>query len=202
MVEASEFKPGFTLATGPNVRIRVPLSADVALINRWMSDAEVWGWISTYPEPLLVESAEQLGDVVAVIEGHRIHGVIGYCLMRAEEPWNKTGMLDVVIGDSVNRGLALGIEAATLFMAILFRSHRLHRMEARVVDDNRKCLSAIRKYGFTEEGLLRDRFVKNGRFRGVHVFSLLAEEFEQLRVARRTLRNSKFAAKALTGKGE
>jgi RimJ/RimL family protein N-acetyltransferase len=184
------------------VCLRLPLDSDVGLINRWLSDTQVWGWISTYPDPFLVESIGQLGDYAAMIEKRGTAAAVGYCLVRCEEPWNRNGVLDVVIGEAADRGRALGAEATTLFLDILFRRRRLHRVEARVADDNGKCLSAIRKYGFQEEGFLRDRFARDGRFRGVYVFSLLAHEFAELHVVKRTLSHSRLAQEAGIVKGD
>jgi RimJ/RimL family protein N-acetyltransferase len=198
----TEAEPEAAIAVGPSVCLRLPRDADVGLVNRWLGDTQVWGWVSTYPEPLLVEAVSQLGDFAAIIEKRGTTSAVGYCLMRCEEPWNRNGVLDVVIGEAEYRGRALGVEATTLFLDVLFRRRRLHRVEARVADDNYKCLSAIRKYGFREEGFLRDRFMRDGGFRGVYVFSLLAREFAQLRVVKRILSHSGLTEEANTTKGD
>ncbi len=171
---------------GPTVRLREGTDADVELVNRWLSDERVWSCYSTYPEPVEAHSVADVADLLVMIELPKV-GSVGFVALRQEEPWNSTGIVDIVIGDVSWRNRSVGVEAITLFLDHLFRERRLHRVEAHVAEQNTSCLSAMRKYGFIEEGFLRDRFNVGGRWRGVLIFRLLESEFRSLRVANRIL---------------
>lgn len=57
----------------------------------------------------------------------------------------------------------------------------LHRIEANVDPANPASANLLRKVGFTEEAILRERFFDNGRFINDWFFSILATEIEKVR---------------------
>ena len=57
----------------------------------------------------------------------------------------------------------------------------LHRIEANVDPANPASANLLRKVGFTEEAILRERFFDNGRFVDDWFFSILATEIDKVR---------------------
>lgn len=58
-----------------------------------------------------------------------------------------------------------------------FREMQLNRIEAFIGPENIPSLKLVRKFGFTEEGLLRSHYCKNGIFEDSVVFSLLRDQY-------------------------
>ena len=68
-------------------------------------------------------------------------------------------------------------EALTPIIAYGFSEMQLHRIEAFVGPNNSPSLNLMRKFGFTQEGQLRQHYLKDGKFEDSVVFSLLLEEY-------------------------
>ena len=72
-------------------------------------------------------------------------------------------------------------EAVEVVLGYGFNNMHLNRVEACVGPANIPSLNIIRKYGFTQEGYLRKHFVRNGEVQDTLIFSLLKEEYEELK---------------------
>jgi [ribosomal protein S5]-alanine N-acetyltransferase len=59
-----------------------------------------------------------------------------------------------------------------------FKEMALNRVEADVTPGNEASVRVLRKLGFVEEGLLRQRAYWKGRYHDLRFFSLLRNEFE------------------------
>ena len=61
-----------------------------------------------------------------------------------------------------------------------FNKMNLHRIEAFVGPDNTASISLVKRLGFTQEGHLREHYLKDGVFEDSIVFSLLEKEFQNI----------------------
>lgn len=66
--------------------------------------------------------------------------------------------------------------AGALLCRFAFDVMKLHRLEMRVAVENTRAQVAVYKLGATPEGLLRDSFYKDGRYRDSVMFRLLRPE--------------------------
>lgn len=69
-------------------------------------------------------------------------------------------------------------EALKEVLSFSFRQLGLHRVGAFVYPDNIISLNLLQKFGFTNEGLLRDYMYQNNQFHDTYVLSLLKDEWE------------------------
>jgi ribosomal-protein-alanine N-acetyltransferase len=67
--------------------------------------------------------------------------------------------------------------AGGLLCRFAFDVMKLHRLEMRVAVSNTRAQVAVYKLGATPEGLLRDSFLKNGRYHDSVMYRLLRREF-------------------------
>jgi RimJ/RimL family protein N-acetyltransferase len=67
--------------------------------------------------------------------------------------------------------------AGALLCRFGFDVMKLHRLEMRVAVENTRAQVAVYKLGATPEGLLRDSFLKDGRYHDSVLFRLLRSEF-------------------------
>jgi [ribosomal protein S5]-alanine N-acetyltransferase len=80
-------------------------------------------------------------------------------------------------GDSF-MGKGFMTEALQAIIPYGFERMNLHRIEAFVGPRNLASLRLMKKFGFTEEGKLREHYVKNGVAEDSLVFSLLKREYK------------------------
>jgi ribosomal-protein-alanine N-acetyltransferase len=69
-------------------------------------------------------------------------------------------------------GKGLMSEAVAAVLGVGFEQMNLHRVEATVMTGNTASEAVLTRAGFQREGLLRDRVLKAGQFRGVSMFGL------------------------------
>lgn len=86
--------------------------------------------------------------------------------------------LGVTVADPRARGLGLGFDAHLVLIAYAFRTLRMHRVHAHVKADNAAALRTCGRLGMTHEGVLREHRWKDGSFVDLHVYGLLAREWD------------------------
>ena len=74
------------------------------------------------------------------------------------------------------RGNGYATEAADLCLKHAFDDRRLHRVVARVFENNDASIRVLEKLGFEREGFLREHSYVNGAHRNMHLYGILASE--------------------------
>lgn len=83
----------------------------------------------------------------------------------------------IIIGDESAQGKGYGFEASLLLLRHAFGKLNLNRLELGVHEDNVAARKLYEKLGFSEEGRLRQAFLREDSYRDLIVMGLLAEEF-------------------------
>jgi RimJ/RimL family protein N-acetyltransferase len=81
-----------------------------------------------------------------------------------------------------NRRFGLGKRSIALLLDMAFEQLRLHRVATYVNSDNLPSCDLIQKSGFTDEGRMREACFFNGEYHDVNIVSMLAEEWQALRI--------------------
>jgi [ribosomal protein S5]-alanine N-acetyltransferase len=116
-------------------------------------------------------SARQL-----VVVDKASNAAIGTCLLFRFEPASGRAELGYVLGRS-HWGHGYMAEALAAVIGFAFGSAGLRRIEAEVNPDNTASMRLLHKLGFTQEGVLRQRWVTRGEPYDVAVFGLLSHEW-------------------------
>lgn len=82
-----------------------------------------------------------------------------------------------MIGRKNLLGQGYGREALSLLQKFAFETLNLNRLELEVYDFNERGRRCYASCGFKEEGRLRQKMFKNGKYCDVIVMSVLAEEY-------------------------
>ncbi|MFS8096631.1 GNAT family N-acetyltransferase [Lentzea alba] len=85
-------------------------------------------------------------------------------------------MYGIAIGDD-HKGRGYASDALRLLLSFMFAERRFHKCEASVWAFNEPSLAFHRKFGFQEEGRLRDHEFFAGRHHDVVLFGMTAPEF-------------------------
>lgn len=89
---------------------------------------------------------------------------IGYALSKEENKRNG------YMSEAINKILEYG-----------FKTMKLNRIEACIGPDNTASLNTIKKFGFTQEGHLRQHYVREEKIQDSLIFSLLKKEYEAIK---------------------
>jgi RimJ/RimL family protein N-acetyltransferase len=85
--------------------------------------------------------------------------------------------LGIAITSPEARGQGYALEALSLVIDYAFGELGLHRIWARVIEDNIRSLHLFERLGFKKEGRLREHVLRHGAYRDMVFISLLSREW-------------------------
>jgi len=173
---------------GQSVMLREYRRDDLPWIRQWVNDPTIVGHLSDiflYPHAL--ESTEAFLE--SMLEGHpdsrgfviadpATEAYIGQVNLDSIDWKNRVGRIGIVIGSTEHMGRGYGTEAMKLLVDFAFREMNLNRLELEVYDFNERAIRSYLKCGFKEEGRLRERIYKNGRYWDVLQMGLLKTDWK------------------------
>lgn len=170
----------------PRLRVRPVAAHDVPDLLAVNSDAEVTrflpypAWTSLadglawHQRMLALQAAGSAWQLVVIDKAS--HTVIGTCLLFRFEPASGRAELGYVLGRA-HWGHGCMAEALGAVINWAFGVAGLRRLEAEVNPANGASTRLLQRLGFTQEGLLRQRWVARGQPYDVAVFGLLGHEW-------------------------
>lgn len=103
---------------------------------------------------------------------------IGIFQVRQLEPSFATAEWGFAIG-SAFWGTGVFLDSARLVLEFTFETVGVHRLEARAAIQNGRGNGALRKVGAVQEGVLRQSFLRNGKYLDQTLWSIIGEEWMQ-----------------------
>lgn len=173
--------------TGERVTLRDYRIEDLPHLRAWVNDSEITDNLTnifSFPHTLhdtesflnmMIEGrADSRGFVISDKDNLEYIGQIDLHKL----DWiNRTATLGIVIGDKVKLGQGYGREAIRLLMKFAFETLNLNRLELDVYDFNERAIRCYLSCGFKEEGRLRQKIFKHGKYCDVLMMSVLAKEY-------------------------
>ncbi len=173
---------------GERIILREYRQADLKEIREWVNDPEVVANLSDiflYPHTLtqtenwLTTQLEGKGNEGFVIAHKDSQEYIGQIDFVSIDWRNRVGEIGIVIGAAKNRGQGFGSEAIRLLQQFAFATLNLNKIELKVHDYNERAFHCYQKCGFREEGRLRERFFRQGRYTDYIQMGILKREYEE-----------------------
>jgi len=189
-IVTTDWKTGLPVLTGAQVVLRELRASDATSLFALLTTEEVSRFIS--PPPTTVEGFERF---IGWAHRQRRAGsyacfavtlasddtAIGIFQLRELEPGFGTAEWGFAIG-SPYWGTGVFQEGAELLLNFAFDTVGVHRLEARAAIRNGRGNGALRKMGATQEGVLRQSFLKNGEYLDQALWTILDEDWKQQRV--------------------
>lgn len=159
---------------------------DVNALLRHFGNPEVVQFIAMQPIATIEQANEWLkwmGGFFAAQDGLRWGitlketGVfIGSCGLHS---WNREAHYAEIGCDIAHPywGYGYGREAMRRLIEFGWRQMKLNRIEADVVQGNLRSIKMLQKLGFKQEGTLRQRILKGGKYYDIHIFGLLRSDY-------------------------
>jgi UDP-4-amino-4,6-dideoxy-N-acetyl-beta-L-altrosamine N-acetyltransferase len=130
-----------------------------------------------------VERSRNSGDLLFIIESNDVPcGMVS--IYRIEEAQHRATW-----GRFAVDSLFSGVGAIVEYMVLqhVFESLQLNRLYCEVLADNTAVMKLHQKFGFQREGTLRKHLVKDGTFRDVVLYGLLADEWREIKARRSSI---------------
>lgn len=118
---------------------------------------------------------------------------VGAAFMSQIDLENRRASWAFYLAEPTTRGRGVGGAVEYLVLEHAFSDLQLHKLCCEVLSFNEAVVAMHKKYGFVEEGLLRDHWSRNGEFVHTHVLAM----FEDVWAARREEFATKLHERAL-----
>jgi len=168
---------------GERVRLTALQESDLDLLLPFFQDmASLTYYIPTTARPLNGRQLRALLDdwndgrenfVFAVRAGSSLIGLVN--LDSFDWP-NSHVEIGVALTDPGARGQGLAAEALRLLLDFCFAELGLHRVWARIIEDNSPSVRLFESLGFSREGALRQHVRRRGRYRDMLIYGLIRPE--------------------------
>lgn len=157
--------------------LTTPIKKDLYLINKWLSEKETWHLYSTLPDFLPYNCLMELPKHTLIISNKLTNDKFGFVTFRSVDYYNKNGLFDIVLGGKKYRNRGYGFEATVIFLKYLFYDMNMHRVCSFINAFNIDSINSAKKFGFKEEGVLRDKIYYQSKYYDIYVFSILKNEY-------------------------
>lgn len=174
---------------GNRIMLREYRKDDLPWIRQWVNDPAIVSSLSdiflyphtqesteAYLDAMLEDNSDTCGFVIADLA---TEAYIGQVNLDAIDWKNRIGQLGIVIGSIDHMGYGYGTEAVNLLVAFAFYELNLNRVELEVYDFNERAYRCYLACGFKEEGRLREKMYRNGRYSDVIQMSILRSEWDK-----------------------
>jgi RimJ/RimL family protein N-acetyltransferase len=152
-----------------------PLLLD--LINDQETEFMLGGWSFPVSQQMQIDWISNLAadkhTLRCIIESTLDHNAVGTIILSDIDYKNGNAEVQIKISDNGHRGKGYGFDAISTVVRYAFSELRLKCIYATVSDHNIASLKLFSKCGFTQEGVLRKRLFKRGKFIDIVVLSIL-----------------------------
>ncbi len=184
----SPFEVGSSLPTlnGQRVKIRWLKDADLPALFKIFSDSEVTRYWSSLPFQQRDDAGKLLGDIRSLFLSRTLFqwgvarveddAVVGTCTLARLDVNHRIAEVGFALArDCWGRGYMK--EALPLMIGFAFSRLGLRRLEADVDPRNIASLRLLERFGFKQEGLLRERYCMNAELQDAVLLALLRREW-------------------------
>ena len=172
---------------GRQIRLRPIRKNDLEKTILWRNDLVLQEYVLGIRFPVTERMEEKWYESIAddpsrtrmvfAIERIASAEIIGITHLNQIDWITRLAYFGIYIGDSTNRGMGMGSEAMDILFRYGFDCLNLRKICLQVVEYNESALRLYRKYGFKEEGRLREQCYLEGRYYDVVMMALFADDF-------------------------
>jgi len=103
---------------------------------------------------------------------------IGICYLREISLKNNSCSFGIYIGEENYLVSGAGFISELKLINIAFTEFKINRLHCEVLESNKNVIQLHKKFGFVQEGILRDYIKKNNQFHNVVILSILKKEWK------------------------
>ncbi|MEF2965319.1 GNAT family protein [Paenibacillus sp. M1] len=175
---------------GERITLREYRMEDLPHIRSWVNDEEITDTLSdiflfpqthhnteSFLRSMVEGTSASKGFVIAEKD---TLDYIGQIDLHKLDWKNRSAVMGIVIGRKDMLGQGYGREAIKLLLGFVFDTLNLNRLELEVLGNNERGRRCYLSCGFKEEGTIRQKIFKRGKYIDVQLMSILAEEYRAL----------------------
>ena len=177
-----------------NILLKAPEERDIkGLWYEWLNDPEVTKYQNKgfFPntrekqKEYMQKMEESNTDVLFAIYYKERPVHVGQhigCIGLHNIDWiNKSAKIGILIGDKKYWNKGIGKLSWNMITQYGLFTLNLHRIYADIFFKNKASLKVAKASGYKEEGIVRDKYYKDGKYNDVVIVSVLKDEFKEVR---------------------
>lgn len=164
-----------------NLLLRAIEEEDATVLQNLINDPEVessvFGWsypVSLSSQKKWIMNIKNDTSIRYAIEYEK--KTVGVAIISSIDMKNRTANMNIKILKSA-RGKGIATRCVVLMINYCFDELNLHCLTANVIERNVDSKRIWEKLGFHQDGILRDRVYKNGKYHNALAYSLLKDEY-------------------------
>lgn len=171
-----------------NIYLRALKTTDYKISVKWRNDPDIWKLTlgkrylvsEEYEKKWIENTIFNSKDIRLAICIKSNDKYIGNVYLTNIDYYNREAKEQLFIGEKSEWGKGFAFEALMQILEFGFYERNLHRIYTEIMEEHIASRKLANKCSFREEGLLRDKIIKNGEYKNVVIFSILRKEFENL----------------------
>ena len=170
---------------GEKVLLRAIELSDAGILRQMMNDEDVekmmWGYsfpVSEHQQVKWIENISNEKNIFrAIID---VDGTaIGTIILSDIDMRNGIAEIHIKLANSCERGKGYGTDAVSALVSYAFNVLRLNCVYCRIKEDNIASIKMFKKCGFAQEGRLRSRVFRNGKYYDFYEYSILKSDISE-----------------------
>jgi len=106
--------------------------------------------------------------------------LIGNCGLMNVKNIDGTAEIGIMIGEEENRDKGYGSEAIKLLLDFGFNVLKLHNIDLKVFDFNKRAIACYKKIGFKEYGIKHESYYLNGKYHNEILLEMLESDYRNI----------------------
>ena len=168
---------------GQNVLLRAVELSDAGILRQMMNDEDIekmmWGYSFPVSEHQQVKWIENISNEKNVFRAMiDVDGTaIGTIILSDIDMRNGIAEIHIKLANSCKRGKGFGTDAVSALVLYAFNVLRLNCIYCRINESNMASRRMFEKCGFKQEGCLRSRVFRDGKYYDFYEYSILKSDF-------------------------
>jgi len=174
----------FRKLVGDKFYLSTVLLEDVEKYTEWVNDLEIGQFVLFSASVMDIDqernTLQQLmkNNVLFAIVEKDHNKVIGNCGLHQLSEVHRHASLGIFIGEKTYWNQGIGAEATSLLLDYGFNVLNLNNITLDVLAYNKRAIKCYEKIGFKHVGVRRQYMFMAGEYHDVHIYDLVASEFE------------------------
>ncbi len=171
---------------GGKVLLRAIELSDALVLQQMINDEEIermmWGYSFPVAHHQQIKWIENLSNEKGVFRAMiDVDGTaIGTIILSDIDMRNGTAEIHIKLANASERGKGYGADAVSALLSYSFDELRLNCIYCRIKEDNIASQKMFTKCGFVQDGCLRSRVYRNGRYYDFYEYSILKTEYVRI----------------------
>ena len=166
---------------GKIISLRRVKQDDLKFLRDWRNTPSIWENNTQFILLNLKQQNSWFKKINSNISKERMFTIIddkqnpiGICGLVQFDEDNKNAKVAIIIGNTKNHSKGIGTESLNLLLEYGFKELKIHRIDAEVIEYNKKSLNFFKKLGFKQEAVMRDYIFRNGKWWNLFIFSKIS----------------------------